>query len=249
MKIDGHDAAALAARGLRKSFGHIRALAEGDITLRRGEIMALVGDNGAGKSTLIKCLSGVLRPEGGQIFAGGRAYESYSVRKARSLGIAVVYQDLALVDALDVVSNIWLGAEACRWGLFLDRDRMIADAEALLRRLSINLCPTGTPVGSLSGGQRQAVAVVRAIAQGGSILIMDEPSAAMGVRESNHLMDIMGTLKAQGLSILWISHNLPQILQAADRVTVMRGGRTVREASAAGLDPLKLAGWMSGALS
>ena len=126
---------------------------------------------------------------------------------------------------------------------------MIEDSRALLKRLSINLRVEGVAVGRLSGGQRQAVAVVRAIAEGGRILILDEPSAAMGMREAGHLLEIMRALKDDGMSMLWISHNLPQILQAADRVTVMRGGHTVREAQTDGLDPLDLAGWMSGALA
>ena len=126
---------------------------------------------------------------------------------------------------------------------------MIADAEKLLARLSVRLTARGVPVGALSGGQRQAVAAVRAIAQGGRILIMDEPTAAMGLREASHLLEVMAPLRDQGLTLLCISHNLPQILQIADRVTVLRRGVTIREEPACGLDPLKLAGWMSGALS
>lgn len=243
------NAVLLTATGLQKTFGSVRALADGNITLRKGEIMALVGDNGAGKSTLIKCLSGVLSPEAGTVSIEGIQHSRLGIREARSLGIAVVYQDLALVDALDVTSNIWLGMEPLRHGMFLDRQRMVEDSRALLKRLSINIQAEGTPVGRLSGGQRQAVAVVRAIAQGGRILILDEPSAAMGMREAGHLLDIMRALRDEGMSMLWISHNLPQILQAADRVTVMRGGYTVREAQAEGLNPLDLAGWMAGALS
>lgn len=252
MKPDGENEIVLTARHLKKTFGQVQALTDGNITLRRGEIMALVGDNGAGKSTLIKCLSGVLTPDGGTIALAchpGAAFHSLTISQAKTLGISVVYQDLALVDVLDVVSNIWLGSEAHRMGIFLDRKKMERDAEELLQRLSIKLPPLDMPAGKLSGGQRQSIAVVRAIAQGGSVLIMDEPSAAMGLRESNHLLEIMQNLKAQELAILWISHNLPQILQAADRVTVMRGGKTVREAPAQGLDPLVLSGWMSGALS
>ena len=249
MSVNAEGEILLNARGLCKSFGSVQALAEGSVTLRRGEIMALVGDNGAGKSTLIKCLSGVLSPDGGVVNIGGEERSRLSIREARRLGIAVVYQDLALVDALDVASNIWLGLEPVKGGIFLDRRRMVRDARALLERLSINLKADGGPVGRLSGGQRQAVAVARAIAQGGRILILDEPSAAMGVRESEHLLEIMCSLRKEGMAMLWISHNLPQILQAADRVTVMRGGRTVREAQAAGLNPLDLAGWMAGALT
>ena len=239
----------LTCEGLRKSFANVQALEDGNIRLRRAEIMALVGDNGAGKSTLIKCLSGVLAPDGGSIRIGGALYPRLTIRQARKLGIAVVYQDLALVDALDVASNIWLGMEPLRHGIFLDRRRMVEDARSLLARLSIGLRAEGLPVGSLSGGQRQAVAIVRAIAQGGRILILDEPSAAMGIREARHLLDIMRALREEGMAMLWISHNLPQILEAADRVTVMRGGRSVREAPAAGLAPLDLAGWMAGALT
>lgn len=239
----------LQATGLKKSFGRVRALTDGSLKLRRGEIMALVGDNGAGKSTLIKCLSGVLTPDAGAIETGGKRYGRLTVPLARALGVAVVYQDLALADHLDVAANIWLGAEPLKWGFFLDRARMIADAEKLLARLSVRLTARGVPVGALSGGQRQAVAAVRAIAQGGRILIMDEPTAAMGLREASHLLEVMAQLRDQGLTLLCISHNLPQILQIADRVTVLRRGVTIREEPARGLDPLKLAGWMSGALS
>jgi len=239
----------LQAAGLEKTFGHVRALAGGSLKLRRGEIMALVGDNGAGKSTLIKCLSGVLAPDAGAVEIDGKRYGRLTVPQARALGVAVVYQDLALAEHLDVAANIWLGAEPLKWGVFLDRARMIAAAEKLLARLSIRLTAHGVPVSSLSGGQRQAVAAVRAIAQGGRILIMDEPTAAMGLRESSHLLEIMSQLREQGLTLLCISHNLPQILQIADRVTVLRRGVTIREEPARGLDPLKLAGWMSGALS
>lgn len=213
-------------RGISKRFGHVDALIEVDFAVLPGEILALVGDNGAGKSTLIKTASGVYMPDKGEIYVNGQRVHLATPHDARNQGIATVYQDLALADSRDVAANLFLGREPTRFGM-VDKARMNREAREVLRRLRTNIPSVQTPVGLLSGGQRQAVAIARAISQGGRIFIMDEPTAALGVRESANVLRLILGLKEQGSSVVVISHNLRHVFSIADRITVMRRGRKV----------------------
>jgi ABC-type sugar transport system ATPase subunit len=222
----------LEARGIQKRFGHVVALAEGNFRLAPREVHAIVGDNGAGKSTLIKVVSGVYHADGGELLLDGRPVSIGSPREARTLGIETVYQDLALADHLDAAANLFLGREEYLPGLlgrlgFLDRKTMRRRAEEAMRRLKIGIKSVDQPVVELSGGQRQAVAVARAIAWGTRIVIMDEPTAALGVRESAMVLELIREVRDQGLAVVMISHNLPEVFAVADRITVLRLGRTV----------------------
>lgn len=236
----------LKAISLKKSFQNVHALVDGTLSIKKGVITALVGSNGAGKSTLIKCITGDIRPDGGSIALGGDILTGLTTKEARARGIATVYQDLALVDVLDVASNIYLGMEPTKWG-GIRRREMVKASKELLGRFSIDLPVTAT-LSSLSGGQRQAVALARAIAQGGDMLVLDEPTAAMGVVERERIMEILRKLRDQGQAILYISHDLDQVLDLADQVVVIRSGRTVAHMASSELDPLSLAGWISGAI-
>ncbi|MDQ4076119.1 MAG: ATP-binding cassette domain-containing protein [Chloroflexota bacterium] len=226
----------LALRGISKYFGHVRALDSVDFEVLPGEILALVGDNGAGKSTLIKIASGVYQPDAGQVYVDGEPVEFHSPHDARGYGIATVHQDLALADDRDVASNLFLGREPTRF-FMVDKGRMNREARQVLNRLRINIPSVETMVGWLSGGQRQAVAIGRAIAQGGRVFIMDEPTAALGVRESAKVLQLILGLREEGSSVVVISHNMRHVFSIADRITVLRNGQKVgtrvrRESSA-----------------
>jgi simple sugar transport system ATP-binding protein len=222
----------LEARGIQKHFGHVVALATANFELASNEVHAIVGDNGAGKSTLIKIISGVHHADGGELLLDGKPVAISSPREARQLGIETVYQDLALADHLDAAANLFLGREEYLPGVlgrlgFLDRKTMRRRAEEEMQRLKIGIKSVDQPVVDLSGGQRQAVAVARAIAWGRRIVIMDEPTAALGVRESSMVLELIKEVRGQGLSIIMISHNLPEVFAVADRITVLRLGRTI----------------------
>ena len=226
---------ALGVRGATKRFGAVVALDDVDIDARRGEVLALLGDNGAGKSTLIKCISGVHRLDAGTVEMDGVAVDPGSPAAARSLGIETVYQDLALFDNLDPAANFYAGREmtAPRWlprGLRLVRRRAMVEATAaVLRRLEVGVADLGTAVGLLSGGQRQAIAVARAAAFATNVVILDEPTAALGVRESRQVLDLILRLRDQGLAVIVVSHAMDHVMEIADRAVVMRRGRTVGE--------------------
>jgi simple sugar transport system ATP-binding protein len=221
----------LEALDIEKRFGHVVALRDGRFALRSDEVHAIVGDNGAGKSTLIKIISGVLQPDGGEVRLEGRRVSIESPRDARELGIETVYQDLALAEHLDAAENLFLGRERLlppplSWLGFLDKKAMRRRTREEMRRLKIGIQSVEQPVLNLSGGQRQAVAVARAIAWGTRIVIMDEPTAALGVRESAMVLELIGEVRTHGLAVIMISHNLPEVFAVADRITVMRLGRT-----------------------
>ena len=222
----------LSARGLTKRFGGVTALDDVSLDLSPGEVLALAGDNGAGKSTLIKCLSGVYQPDGGQLFFGGREVQPGNPREARELGIETIYQDLALAENLDVGSNVFLGREPVkrRFGLFpvLDRPAMRAASQEVLDTLDIHTS-LDRPVQDLSGGQRQAVAIGRAIYWKAKVLIMDEPTAALGVPEQRKVIELIGRLKTQGVGVIFISHNLGDIFAVSDRILVLLRGRKAGE--------------------
>jgi fructose transport system ATP-binding protein len=223
----------LAATGLTKSFGHVQALRGVDVELGNGEILAIVGDNGAGKSTLIKILSGALQPDSGEIRIDGEPVVFRSPIAAREHGIETVFQELAVVPILDVAENLFLGRELRRSGPigrflpFIDRRAMRRQAREHLQGLNINIPSVRQRTDTLSGGQRQAVAVARAPAFGRQIVIMDEPTAALGVRETAAVVEVIRRIKERGLSIILISHNLPQVLELSNRVMVLRAGGKV----------------------
>ncbi|HVC81111.1 MAG TPA: ATP-binding cassette domain-containing protein [Chloroflexota bacterium] len=221
----------LRARNISKRFGSVIALEGVDFELYPNEIMALVGDNGAGKSTLIKILSGAYRPDEGEILMDGRHVEFHSPMDARRQGIETVYQDLALAPALDIASNLFLGREERRPGplgsIFrnLDKKGMRRQAAAHMSSLKIGLRSMRQSVETLSGGQRQGVAVARAVSWGKRVVIMDEPTAALGVKESGMVLELIRAVKARGVPVILISHNLPHVFEIADRIQVMRLGR------------------------
>ena len=225
----------LSGRGLTKRFGGVLALNEVSFDLRRGEVLALAGDNGAGKSTLIKLLSGVHQPDGGEIIYRGEQVEFSNPRAAREMGIETIYQDLALADNLDVGANVFLGREPVRrlGGLLpaIDRRRMRSESFSVLETLDIELPATALqqPVRRLSGGQRQAVAIGRAIFWQAEVLIMDEPTAALGVPEQRKVMQLIRGLKESNVAVIFISHNMGDIFAVSDRIIVLRRSEKVGE--------------------
>ncbi|MDR5709021.1 MAG: ATP-binding cassette domain-containing protein [Armatimonadota bacterium] len=213
-------------RGIRKRFGAVEALRGVDLVLNAGEILGLVGDNAAGKSTLMKILSGAYQLDEGEIVFEGRRVRFASPADARALGIEMVYQDLALCENLDVAQNIWLG----RWprhGWFVDRLRMDREAQKVLSRLGIEPLPTRRAVATLSGGQRQSVAIARALSFDPKVLILDEPTANLSPAATQQVLALVRTLRDQGMACIFISHRLQEILQIGDRVMVLKQGRNV----------------------
>jgi fructose transport system ATP-binding protein len=223
----------LEGRGLVKHFGQVVALDGADFELYPGEIVAIIGDNGAGKSTLIKTLSGALQPDGGEIRLDGERVRFRSPGEARRAGIETVYQDLAVAPSLDIASNIFLGREA-RWrgplglGLrLLDKRRMRREAARHFAELEIGVQSITQPVETLSGGQRQGVAVARAAKWAQRLAIMDEPTAALGVRETRQVLDLIQRVRERGLPVILISHDMPHVFELADRILIMRLGKRV----------------------
>jgi ABC-type sugar transport system ATPase subunit len=213
-------------KGICKRFGGIHALRSVDLELRRGEILGIVGDNGAGKSTLMKILSGAYLADEGQIYVDGQEAHIQNPQDAFNLGIGMIYQDLALFDNLDVARNIFVGRERSRGPLklLLDKKSMYKEAEGLIRELRVDISSPRLNVARMSGGQRQMVACARTIAFESKILIMDEPTAALGVTEASKLLSLMSNLRDRGLAILLITQRIPDILAIADRVFVLKGG-------------------------
>lgn len=242
-------AALLELRKISKRFGGVQALHGVDFALYPDEVVAIVGDNGAGKSTMVKIISGVHRPDAGQIFLGAEPVTMESPMRARALGIETVFQDLALIDARDVVSNLFLGRELCagRFGR-LDKRRMRKEARTILDRLNISIPDLGAPVAELSGGQRQAVAVCRAVNWGSKIVIMDEPTAALGVKESRKVLDLIRRMKELGTSVVVIVHNMEHVFDVADRIVVMRGGTVVGSVRTAATSREQVVGLITGAI-
>jgi simple sugar transport system ATP-binding protein len=248
------EAPLLEAEGVEKNFGKVAALRGAGFELVAREVHAIVGDNGAGKSTLIKILSGVVQPDSGRVQLDGREVTIANPREAHALGIETAYQDLALADHLDAAANLFLGREELlpaplSWLGFLDRKAMRRRAVEELRRLKISIPSVAQPVLRLSGGQRQAVAVARAIAWGRRIVIMDEPTAALGVRESGMVLELIKDVRAHGLSVIMISHNLPEVFAVADRITVMRLGRSIATMRTRDTSLEAIVGMMTGAVA
>ncbi|QSO51654.1 sugar ABC transporter ATP-binding protein [Alicyclobacillus curvatus] len=224
----------LSIRNLRKRFGAVEALRGVSLDVHRGEVVALVGDNGAGKSTTIKMIAGVETPDEGEIRFDGSAVTLSDPSVAEVLGIQTVYQDLALCDNLDIVSNLYLGRELYKTvipGLVrvMNKPEMEKNAIPVLQKLGINLPPLTTQVASLSGGQRQTVAVARAVLWGSKMVMLDEPTAALGVAQTRAVLDLILRLAKSGVGVLVISHNLNDVFQIADRIVVLRLGRTIAQ--------------------
>jgi ABC-type sugar transport system ATPase subunit len=215
----------IALRSVTRAFGHVIALRDVDFDVYPNEIVGLIGDNGAGKSTLVKILAGVVRPDSGEILCEGEPCVFHGPGDALAHGIATVFQDLALVEILDVARNVFLANEPTRYGV-VSRRRMIASTESLFRSLKVNMPSVRVPVLSLSGGQRQGVAIARAVHHGGRVFVMDEPTAALGVRETARVVNIIRELKEKGSSVVVVSHNLDLLFNVVDRFQVLRLGRT-----------------------
>ena len=213
----------LEVRRISKAYGHVQALSDVDFDVGHAETVALVGDNGAGKSTLLKIICGALHPDAGEISLDGEPVSFASPSDAAKRGIAVVYQDLALIDARDIAANVFLGREPGR--IFVSRRLMRREARRVLDELKIGVPSVRTLVGQLSGGQRQTVAIARAVHQGGRLVIMDEPTAALGVEGQRKVLQLIDDLRDQGSSVVVISHNLEHVFSVADKIVVLRGGR------------------------
>ncbi|MFL5358864.1 ATP-binding cassette domain-containing protein [Archangium sp.] len=224
--------ALLELRGISKRFGAVQALHKVDFEVYPGEVVALMGDNGAGKSTLVKTLSGINLVEEGQIFFQGQQVQLTGPQSATALGIATVYQDLALCDNLDVVGNLFLGRELRAGGLgrllgWMDETAMELQATQLLEKLSVSIPSVRTQVASLSGGQRQSIAVARSMMGSPKVVLLDEPTAALGVAQTRQVLELIRRLRQQGLGVVIISHNLVDVFSVADRIIVMRLGKRV----------------------
>jgi simple sugar transport system ATP-binding protein len=243
----------LEARGIAKRFGHVEALRGANFTARGGEVTALIGDNGAGKSTLVKCLSGTQLPDTGEILFAGQPVRLDSPNAARRVGIETVFQDLSLAPDLDPAANLFLGREILRPGLLgrlgvLDRRAMRTRAVSAFDDLGVTLKDNRAPVAGLSGGQRQSVAVARAVAWASQLVFMDEPTAALGVLQRERVLDTIRRIRDRGIAVVLISHNMPEVLAVADRVEVLRLGRRVARFAGAGTSLEDLVGAMTGAI-
>jgi simple sugar transport system ATP-binding protein len=241
----------LKVQNLVKRFGGLVAVNDVSLEIRAGEVVGLVGDNGAGKSTLIKMISGVYRPDEGHIYLADREITMASPMAARDLGIETIYQDLALCENLDAPVNIFLGREPTKrfLGLFkqIDRATMVSESLTVLDRLDIKIPRLQRPIRQMSGGQRQAVAIARAVYWNAKLVIMDEPTAALGVPEQRKVQELVHTLKQQGVPVIIISHNLQDVFAVADRVIVMRRGQKVGDLLASQTNGDELVSLMVGA--
>ncbi len=243
----------LEAKGLSRSFGHVRALDAADFDINAGEVVAVIGDNGAGKSTLVKALTGNLALDTGEIKFEGKPVHITSPQQASSLGMEVVYQDLALAPHLNPVQNMFLGRELSRKGVlgrlgFMDEKTMREKAKQSFAELGGTVRSMSAPIGSMSGGQRQQVAIARAISWADKVVILDEPTAALGVVQTQNVLESIKRVKAKGIAVILISHSMPHVLEVADRVQVLRLGRRVATFDASKTSVEELVGAMTGAL-
>ena len=238
----------LEVKGITKKFGNVEALKGIDMEVYTGEVLAIVGDNGAGKSTIIKILSGAIAPDSGEITILGNKYHKLNPKTAIAAGVSTVYQDLALVNTLDVSDNIFLGREHLKYFFCLDEKRMHQEATELVEKLGIQIPFLQTAVGYLSGGQRQGVAVARAVHQGGRLLIFDEPTAAMGVKETVVILKLIRSLAEQGFGVIVISHNMEQVFKISDRICVIRQGEIVDCVMTNEVNPQDVVAMITGAI-
>jgi simple sugar transport system ATP-binding protein len=243
----------LEARDVVKSFGRVRALRGASFTIYPGEVVALVGDNGAGKSTLVKTLAGVHKPDSGEIVFEGAPISLESPIAARSYGIETVYQDLALAADLDPAANLYLGREIVRRGVLgrlgvIDKAAMRRRADEAFADLGVRIQDTSSPIASMSGGQRQGVAVCRAVTWASKVVFMDEPTAALGVVQTANVLNLIRRVKDRGIAVVLISHNMPEVLEVADRVEVLRLGERVARFQRGDVTMDQIIGAMTGAI-
>jgi len=235
----------LSLRGVSKHFGAVQALYAVDLDLPAGQVTALCGDNGAGKSVLTKCIAGIHQPDAGELLWEGRPVHIRTPGDAAALGIETVYQDLALADNLDIVQNMFLGRERLR-GIFLDEDEMEQAAANTLAGLHVTTVRSiRQPVATLSGGQRQAVAVAKAVMWNSKLVMLDEPTAALGVAQTRMVLDLIVRLKEQGLAVMVISHNLNDVFEVADRIAILHLGRMVAQDALAAFDRQSVVDYMT----
>jgi ABC-type sugar transport system ATPase subunit len=242
----------LEVRGLSKRFGPVIALNDVSFSVEQDEIVALVGDNGAGKSTFVNILSGAVVPTAGSIYIDGNLVEFHNSHEARSMGIETVYQDLALAGNLAAWANLFLGREVTRRGLlgklgWLDKRSMMRDAQTAMDSVKIRMPSVRSECGSLSGGQRQAVAVARAVTWGSRVLLMDEPTAALGVEQQKQVGELIRSIKGTGTPVILVSHNLPQVEAVADRIMVFFQGRLIKELVTSETSTEEIVTWITGA--
>lgn len=245
--------ALLEARQLCRSFGHVQALDNADFDVAAGEVVAIIGDNGAGKSTMVKALTGNLDVDSGEVLYEGETVSFATPQDASSRGIEVVHQDLALAPHLDPTQNMFLGREIMRTGLagrfgFMDERKMRRDAQDAFGELGSAVRSVTTPVGDMSGGQRQSVAIARAYAWASKVLFLDEPTAALGVIQTRNVLDMIRRVRDKGVAVVLISHSMPHVLAVADRIQVLRLGKRVMTIPAEGTTVEQLVGAMTGAL-
>jgi simple sugar transport system ATP-binding protein len=243
----------LEARGIVKSFGHVQALREVSLVINPGEVVGLLGDNGAGKTTLIQIFAGAHQPDRGEIWMDGKPVAFAGPQDAHAAGIETVYQDLALAPHLDSVENLFLGREVVRrpplgWFGVLDRKRMRKETASELRRLGVPISHPEDPVGALSGGQRQGLAICRAVKWAMRVMFLDEPTAALGVTQSARVLEFIRQARDSGVAVVLISHNIPQVLDVVDRVEVLRLGRRVAGFTRADATTERIVSAMTGAL-
>ena len=243
----------LEARGIVRNYGTVEALRGADFTVNAGEVTALIGDNGAGKSTLVRILSGTEAPDYGLIFIEGKEVKFDTPIDAREVGIETVFQDLALCPHLSPVQNLFLGREIPRKGLlgkfgFLDNEKMKKISADAFKDLGATVRSLTANVGSMSGGQRQSIAVARSAAWANKVLFFDEPTAALGVVQKKNVLDLVRRVRDKGIGVVFISHSMPEVLEIADRVQVMRRGRTIADYKAKSTNLEELVGAMTGSL-
>jgi simple sugar transport system ATP-binding protein len=241
------------ARGISKRYGHVQALSEADFSIDSGEVVALIGDNGAGKSTLVKAMSGVIQPDAGTLLLRGEPVTFASPLHSREMGIETVYQDLALAPDLGPAENAFVGRELLKPGFLgklgvLDKRTMRVKAQQAFTSLGTDVKDLDAPVADLSGGQKQSVAICRSVMWANELVFMDEPTAALGVRQTRNVLELIRRVADGGVAVVLISHNMPEVLEVADRVEVMRLGRRVAQINAKETSVEELVGAMTGAL-
>jgi simple sugar transport system ATP-binding protein len=244
----------LEARGIVKSFGKVRALRGAHFSVFPNEVVALVGDNGAGKSTLVKALAGVYQPDAGEVIFEGQPVTLHSPLDARAMGIETVYQDLALAAELDAAANMFLGREVMRPGVlgklgFIDKQAMRVRSRDAFANLGVALQDTAASVATMSGGQRQGIAVSRAVTWASKVVFMDEPTAALGVVQTRNVLDLIARVRDQGLAVVLISHNMPEVFEVADRIEVLRLGQRVARFRRGDVSMEDVVGAMTGAIT